>query len=226
MKNNGTKQRKSPNRGAKQSRLSDNPVDVVRRGPYDTISRLPPPLTSIYTVRTVTQTSALLSVTPTSSQNPTYVFTLSDVDNAVSFTGLFDQYRIECVCFKLLPMQNAIGLTTNSTTTCVTPAVVIDYDDNTAITTTAGARSFESCILVPPGESCTRTFRPRMAVAAYTGSFSGYANMDAQWIDAGSPTVAHYGVKLFIPGATAAQTQLQSWTVEREYWISYRKVHG
>jgi hypothetical protein len=207
-------------------RLSDNPVDVARRGPYDTISRLPPAPSSTFTVRMATQTSALLSVTPTSSQNPTYAFTLSDLDNAATFTGVFDQYKIECVCFKLIPMQNAIGLTTNSTTTCVTPYVIVDYDDNTAITTAAAARSYESCVIVPPGESCSRQFQPRIAVAAYNGAFSGYANMPAQWIDAATANVQHYGVKVFVPGATAAQTQLQSWTVEREYWISFRKVHG
>jgi hypothetical protein len=154
------------------------------------------------------------------------VFSLGDLDSSTEFTGLFDQYRIECVCFRLIPMQNAIGLSTNSTTTTVTPYVVVDYDDNNALTSAAQARSFESCIIVPPGVGCARQFKPRIAVSAYTGSFGGFANLSAQWLDAASPTIQHYGVKLFIPGATAAQTQLQSWTVEREYWISFRKVHG
>jgi len=103
---------------------------------------------------------------------------------------------------------------------------VVDYDDNNALSSAAQARSFESCIIVPPGVECTRQFRPRIAVSAYTGSFGGFANLDAQWLDSASPSIQHYGVKLFIPGATASQTQLQSWTVEREYWISFRKVHG
>jgi hypothetical protein len=123
-------------------------------------------------------------------------------------------------------MQNALGLQTNSTTTNVTPYVVVDYDDNNALTSAAQARSFESCIIVPPGRECTRQFKPRMAVSAYAGAFGSYANTSPMWIDAASTGVAHYGVKLYLPGATAAQTLLQSWTVEREYWISFRKVHG
>jgi hypothetical protein len=123
-------------------------------------------------------------------------------------------------------MQNAIGLSTNSTTTCVTPYVVVDYDDASALTSAAQARSFESCIIVPPGKECTRQFKPRIAMAAYSGTFTSFANVADQWIDSNSNSVAHYGVKLFIPGATAAQTLLQSWTVEREYWVSFRKVHG
>jgi hypothetical protein len=177
-------------------------------------------------VRITTQTGALLTVTPTSSQNPTYAFSLSDLDETSNFTGLFDQWRIDCVCFKLIPMQNAIGLSTNSTTTTVTPYVVVDYDDNSAITSAGSARAFESCIIVPPGVECTRQFKPRIAMAAYTGSFGGFANLADQWIDSASPGVLHYGIKLYIPGATAAQTVLQSWTVEREYFLSFRKVHG
>jgi hypothetical protein len=207
-------------------KLTDNPVEVRRPSPFNTISRVAPHVSSIYTVRVTTQSSSLLTVTATSSQNPTYAFTLGDLDSPSEFTGLFDQYRIECVAFRLIPMQNAIGLTTNSTTTCVTPYVIVDYDDTTAITSAAQARSFESCIIVPPGVECVRQFQPRVALAGYTGSFTGYANVAPPWIDAGSNSVQHYGIKLFIPGATAAQTQLQSWTVEREYWVSFRKVHG
>jgi hypothetical protein len=208
-------------------KLTDNPVEIVRPSPFSTISRAPPPVSSIFTVRVTTQTGALLTATAVSAQAPTYAFTLGDLDSTSEFTGLFDQYRIECVAFRLIPMQNAIGLTTNSTTTCVTPYVVVDYDDTNALTSAGQARSFESCIIVPPGRECVRQFQPRVAVGAYGGAtFTGYANVTPPWIDAASTTVQHYGIKLCIPGVTAAQMQLQSWTVEREYWVSFRKVHG
>jgi len=62
-------------------------------------------------------------------------------------------------------------------------------------------------------------------MAAYTASaFSGYANESNVWLDAASNAIQHYGVKIFIPGVTAAQTQLQSWDVEVEYWIEFRKA--
>jgi hypothetical protein len=216
---------KQPSKRSKL-KLTDNPVEVRRPTPFSTISCVAPRVSSIFTVRVTTQSSSLLTATATSSQNPTYTFTLGDLDSPSEFTGLFDQYRIECVAFRLIPMQNAIGLTTNSTTTCVTPYVIVDYDDNTALTSSAQARSFESCVIVPPGVECVRQFQPRVALAGYTGTFTGYANVAPPWIDAASTNVQHYGIKLYIPGATAAQTQLQSWTVEREYWISFRKVHG
>jgi hypothetical protein len=217
---------KAKQKSSIKTRLSDNPIEVRKASAYSTVSCVPRPVSSVYTVRITTQSSSLLTVTPTATQNPTYTFSLGDLDESTEFTGLFDQYRIDCVCFKLLPMQNAIGLTTNSTTTCVTPYVVVDYDDASAITSAAQARSFESCIIVPPGKECTRQFRPRIAIAAYSGTFTSFANMADQWIDSNSNSVAHYGIKVFLPGATAAQTLLQSWTVEREYWLSFRKVHG
>jgi len=60
-------------------------------------------------------------------------------------------------------------------------------------------------------------------VAAYNGAFAGYANLGAQWIDAASTTVQHYGVKTYVPGGAAGQTQLASWDVFVEYFIQFRK---
>jgi hypothetical protein len=211
---------------APKKRMSDNPVEVYRNSPFSTVSCNPPGTSSTFTVRVTTQTSGLLTVSNSAIQNPTYYFSLADLDGYAAYTGLFDQYKIDCVNFRLIPMQNAIGLSTNSTTTCVTLYVVVDYDDANTISTAAVARVYESCIVVPPGVECSRTFRPRMALAAYSSTFVSFANFGPQWLDAASPSVQHYGIKLFIPQATAAQTQLQSWTVERTYWISFRKVHG
>jgi hypothetical protein len=61
-------------------------------------------------------------------------------------------------------------------------------------------------------------------MAAYTGSFTGYVNMGPQWIDAASNTVQHYGIKMYIPGATAAQTLLQSWNITVEAFVRMRKA--
>jgi hypothetical protein len=229
MANKGKNRNQNKNamaKGKKGNKLSDNPVEVLKNGPFDTVSARPPRTSKSFTVRITTQTGGLLTVSASATQNPAYYFSLADLDGYSAYTGLFDQYKIEAVNFRLIPMQNAIGLSTNSTTTCVTPYVVVDYDDANAISTAAVARVYESCIIVPPGVECSRTFRPRIALAAYSSTFVSFENSPPQWIDAASPSVQHYGVKLFVPQATAAQTQLQSWTVERTYWISFRKVHG
>lgn len=183
-----------------------------------TMSVRPPRVTEYTVVRSI-QTGTL-TVQATSSQAPTYYFSMF---SAQVGTGFYDQYRIPCVRFNLRAQQNAIGLTTNSTTTVTSIYCVIDYDDANALTSAAAAASYSNCVVLPPGQSLSRTFRPHIAMAAYTGSFGGYANMSDIWLDSNSNTVQHYGVKLWVPGVTAAQTQLQSWDIEIEYYIELKK---
>jgi hypothetical protein len=131
--------------------------------------------------------------------------------------GNYDQYKLLAVRVSIVPQNNAVGLVTNSTTGLVPLYCVIDYDDATVLTTAAQAEGYNNCITLGPGESLIRTFRPHMAIAAYSGSFTSYANAEPMWIDAASNTVQHYGIKVFIPATTAAQTLLQTWNVIIEY---------
>jgi hypothetical protein len=177
------------------------------------------------TVRDLTVTSAGIVASGTANVNPTYTFSLSDLDNTSSYTGLFDQYRIDAVRFIIRPNNNAIGLVTNSTTAIEPMYIVIDYDNNLALTSAGQARSYDNVMILAPGESCCRTFCPRLAMAAYqASSFIGFTNEKMQWIDSASPAVLHYGIKIFIPQASSGQTTLQSWIVEREYFLSFRKI--
>jgi hypothetical protein len=175
----------------------------------------------------MTSQNAYITATPTTSNAVSYAFSLNDLDDVSNYTSVFDQYRIDAVVFRILPMQNAIGLSTNSTTTTCRLYCVVDYDDAAVLPSEATARAYESSILVPPGEECFRTFQPHQAVGAYGGSaFGNYTNVVNQWNDCNSPSTQHYGVKIFVTPATTGQTQLQSWSIEREYYISFRKTHG
>jgi hypothetical protein len=101
--------------------------------------------------------------------------------------------------------------------------MVIDYDDTSALSSAGAAVVYSNCVVLNPGESVERIFKPKVAIAAYTGSFSGYAVEDDVWIDAASSTVQHYGVKVWVDPCTAGQTLLQSWDVTVEYFIRFRK---
>lgn len=176
-------------------------------------------------MRILTVTSAGIVAAAGTPVTPTYTFSLSDIDNTSSFTGLFDQYRIEAVRFIIRPNNNSIGLVTNSTTAIEPMYCVIDYDNNNALTSAGQARSYDNCMIIAPGESACRTFTPRLAMAAYqSSSFIGFTNEKKQWLDSASPAILHYGIKIYIPAATAGQTQLQSWIVEREYFLAFKKV--
>jgi hypothetical protein len=146
------------------------------------------------------------------------------LDNSAAFENVFDQYRIDAIRMTCKPSNNAVGLVTNSTTTLVPLYCVIDYDNTSNLATAAAAREYANCIVLEPGESFVRTFQPRVAVAAYSGSFSSFENVEPPWIDCASPSVQHYGVKILVPGVTAAQTLLQSWDVTYEYYVSFKSV--
>jgi hypothetical protein len=220
-KRNGRKKnaRKGPN-------LSDNPIIAPKHNAYHTISHPVPSVSKQFTTRTMTTQQAVVTASPSAATAASYYFSVSDLDEAAAYTGLFDQYRIDCVVFRVLPMQNAIGLTTNANTTTTRFYSVVDYDDANLLTSEANARAYESCVLAPPGVESSRTFQPRQALGAYQGAFAGFANVGGVWNDSNSPAIQHYGVKIFVPQVTALQTQLQSWTIERDYYITWRKVHG
>jgi len=186
---------------------------------YKTVSYPLPRITETCVVRALA--NGVLTAQATANTANSYSFALSSANVG---SGFWDQYKIEAIRFVIQPQNNAIGLVTNSTTTLTPLYCVIDYDDVTNLTSAAQAQSYSNCISLGPGESLERTFQPRIAVAAYgSGVFTSFANMAPEWIDAASSGVNHYGVKVFIPGVTAAQTMLQSWDVVIEYFIRFRK---
>lgn len=196
--------------------MTDQPKRPIRT--YSTRSCRLPVVTEMTVVKG-TQTATIVAQAA-ASQNPTYNFTMSSYNVG---TGFFDQYRFEAIRFTITPQNNAIGLIATAANSLVPIYCVIDYDDSTALATANAASAYSTCVVVNPGESVERIFRPHMALAAYSGAFTSYANVAPTWIDSSSNTVQHYGIKLFVPGATAGQTVLQSWDITVEAFVSLKK---
>jgi hypothetical protein len=169
-------------------------------------------------VRALGHTSIVAQATATT----TLQLNFSLANSALS-AGQWDQYKILAIRFTITPDQNAVGLFTNSTTSYTPLYCVIDYDDSSALGSLTAAEAYSNVVVLGAGESCERTFRPRMAIAAYSGAFTAFANVADLWIDAASTSVQHYGIKILIPGATAAQTLLPSWQLSTEYFFAFRK---
>lgn len=224
----GSRRRPRPRRSR---RLNDGTVpgaaqpdprgDIPRRVKctYNTISCALPRTTQQLTQHFNYANSTII-VSNAATQAPVYNFTAGGLPAGGPTS--WDQYRFEAVRFSIYPDNNALGLTTNSTTTLVPIYCVIDYDDSTALASAAAAQGYDNCIQLEPAQSLSRVFKPRMALAAYAGAFNNYANVAPMWIDAVSSGVQHYGVKLWVNQATAAQTQLQSYRVNIEVWLSFR----
>lgn len=182
-----------------------------------------PRTTQIVTLHHVNE--AAITASNSAAVTSQLVFVLSNLDIYSAVSAVWDQYRIDCIRLTIVPDQNAIPLETNSSVSLVQMYVVIDYDDGNALATANAAKKYDNCAIVEPAESLCRQFQPRAALAAYSGAFSSFGNVGGLWIDMASPSVQHYGVKIYVPQATVAQTLLQSWKVEIEYWVSYRAVY-
>jgi len=145
------------------------------------------------------------------------------LDQSGSIAALYDQYRIAMVEVTFRPMFNANPLSALSSTIVPLLYTAIDYDDAVTPTSIGVMRAYANC-MESQYETQVRRFVPHIAVAAYNGSFGGFSNSAAPWIDAASTSVQHYGLKVAIdPGATG-QTMLQSWTVTTRYLLQCRNL--
>jgi hypothetical protein len=127
-------------------------------------------------------------------------FILSDVDQYTSLTAVFDQYRITEVEVWLIPR---LAVTTSSSQNPGQIASVVDYDDDTTLSSLNQALDYQNCMIDTGTVGHYRRFKPHAAVAAFSGSFTSYVNVVSPWIDAASPSVRHYGVK-YVTTATDA----------------------
>jgi hypothetical protein len=142
-------------------------------------------------------------------------FSLSSLPDYTEFTGLFDAYRIVGVKVCFYPAF----LDTTATTLYPPIYTVIDYDDSNT-TSTAAYGEYDSCQVVQTGQYFERTLVPRVAIAAYSGAFTSFGQKAKMWIDCGSPSVNHYGLKYGIDIAGAANTL---WTAVAHYSLEFRE---
>lgn len=146
----------------------------------------------VYNLVVSTEAPALLTSSNTLPTFTSLAARLSDFDKASSYEAVFDQYRIMMIEYTLIPGSQSIVTGGNSGLF----STVIDYDDATNLTTTAQALDYSTCLTTDGVSIHKRTLVPHVATAAYSGTFTSYANSSQQWIDMASPSVYHYGLKL------------------------------
>lgn len=132
-----------------------------------------------------------------------------------SLASVFDQYRINRVEFWLRPDTNA---TVPAGAAAAQMCAVIDYDDALVLGSMSDAQSYSNQVTVSAYQPLRRCFNPRIARAVYNGTFTGYENAPAPWIDMNSGSVQHYGVKTFWPTSPVGF----SYDMEVRAWCSFR----
>jgi hypothetical protein len=120
-------------------------------------------------------------------------FALNQLDQYTSLAAVFDQYRIDEVEVWIIPRTTT---TTASGQNLGDMVSVIDYDDANPLTTYPSAMDYDNALTTSGGCGQYRRFKPHVAVAVYAGAFTSFANQPTQWLDAASPAVQHYGIKI------------------------------
>jgi len=129
-------------------------------------------------------------------------FTLSTFAQASEYLSLFDQYRIDRMEVWLEP------ITTPSTSAFGIIASCIDFDDITVPTSLSQIEARQNSVVGSGAAAQYHCWKPRVALAAYSGTFTSFANVNAPWCDSGSSGVQHYGFKA-VAGTTPSAIQYQ-----------------
>jgi len=165
-----------------------------------------------------------------------HFFSLSSVYNSGTFTQLFDRYKILGVKVRIVPYSTQTPMDNYNVSTQQASSwmihSVIDYDDATPVSSSAtGVQAISdrpsyrwNNMLDPRRLGHKRYLRPRIAVAAYSGTFTSYTNMKSPWIDQQSPAVQHYGLKWVMQVVTPfPATSSTFWfRVESKYYFAFK----
>jgi len=137
-------------------------------------------------------------------------FRLDDLPDYAEFTNLFDQFCILGVQIRISPRVSNATVSTSANTGTQFLYGVLDRSDITLPTSMQQLREYQTLktwtTTTETNRPWTIKMSPRIAVAAYSGAFSGYSAPGLTWIDAQSPSVQHYGIKLGIPAGFTAGT--------------------
>lgn len=201
------RQRKSRRRANTNSSLNSRILQVLRISapavppPRRDIELPLPPRRQVYTIRRAYDAGTVATQIglPSTGQ---ITISLSLFPDFTDFTSLFDVYRITHVRVTFTPIQQ------NVLSAAARFFTVIDYDDANVLPSAGAAEEYDTCqVSTIDNSSCvTRVFRPKYALAAYSGVFTSFAQSSGQWLDAASSTVAHYGLKWITDPDTAVKT--------------------
>lgn len=170
----------------------------------------PQPTNGLSLEQTITvslEYSALnFNVSSATSGIPTYAsvnFALANFPGATNLLGVFDQYRFEQI-------ETWMDFSSpNSVSAFPIAYSAVDLDDSNTATSVQQIQDHLGAIVATGPSGHYHKWKPHYAVAAYSGAFTSYSNMEANWIDSASPGVQHYGLKTaLLSGGAAAGVNL------------------
>jgi len=142
-------------------------------------------------------------------------FNLGQFNDTSEYTTLFDQYRFNYIEVWIEPASAFLS----SANTGILSSTV-DLDDANTPSSVQNVEGKQTSISSNGVTGHYHRWNPHMAVAAYSGVFTAFANDPAGWIDCSSNTVQHYGIKAGITATTA----IYNWNVTVRANISFRQA--
>jgi len=125
-------------------------------------------------------------------------FRLSDLPSTTEFTNLFDQYRIVMVEAEYVFSTHILA----SQARYPRIAFAVDYSDSTNPGSESEVLQYQNAEAFQFGQvkhTFKRVFKPRAALAAYQGTFTGYGTASPnQWFDTNNSSIEYYGTKEWI----------------------------
>jgi hypothetical protein len=221
-KKKGRRPMNRQNSGASDDRSGVSRRDTSMSGTWNVLAESDPSYTRIQRfdnkVYRIQQTVNYGNVVSTNTSTPTgygKYFTLADLNQVSSLTGVFDQYRIDEIFIKFMPqLQSSAAYGGSQVVTA------LDYDDAATPGSQASILQYSNAMITEQTSAHWRHLTPHIAVAAYSGTFASFKNERASWIDSNSTGVQHYGFKAYLDSSTSSL----NWFLYATFRISFRNV--
>lgn len=132
-----------------------------------------------------------------------FYFIMTNLSGYAEYLGLFDQYMFEEIEVWIEPQQSQSTAMSNQGIL----ATAVDLDDAGTPTGFAAVEDKQNSLVTGGLDGHYHKWKPHMALGAYSaGVFSAFANVPAGWIDSGSNSVQHYGIKIAATSTSAVIT--------------------
>jgi len=175
-------------RGRNSRAITSKAYNAVASRPISQIVVRP----QIYTATARATFASFLSTSTVAVITTATSFYTTQFSQFSEYLGLFDQYRFDEIEVWIEPIQSQSVTSTNTGEY----ATSVDLDDANQPSNYAAVEGRQNSIVTTGLAGHYHKWVPHMAVAAYSGTFTSFSNADPEWIDSGSPSVQHYGIKM------------------------------
>lgn len=166
---------------------------------------------------------ATINVSGSANVFDAYSHALSDLPNYTEYQTVFDEYRFVAIKYTFCCSQVVNTFSTAPATVSVPTLVTCLDTDDASPPSSASLLSHDTAIIHgPTTKAMTRWVQPEAALAAYQGTFAGYAAKSRQWIQTVSSGVQHYGMKLGLYNNSSASSY--NMLVFAQYYLEFRKA--